>query len=73
MRTYNIPKAEWDKLMARFDAEDAISEEEAAILLGMKKTSLINARCRGAIPPECFTKPKVGNTVYFKSRLLNLQ
>ena len=73
MKTYNIPKAEWDKLMARFDAEDAISEEEAAKLLGIKLVSLRVARCKGTIPADCWTKPKVGNTVYFKSRLLNLQ
>jgi len=73
MRTYTIPKAEWDKLMARLDAEDIISEDEAARLLGVKPITISSARSRGAIPEDCYIKPKIGKPVYFKSKLLNLQ
>lgn len=71
-RTYTIPKAEWDRLMARFDTQDTISEEDAAKLLGVKPVSLQIARSKGAIPADCYTKPKAGKTVYFKSKLLNI-
>jgi len=72
-RFYTIPKSEWDEMKAVLQGNDLISEDEAAKLLGMKKVSLRNRRYEGKIPADCYTVPKVGNVVYFKSKLLNLK
>ena len=72
-RFYTIPKSEWDGMKAVLRGNDLISEEDAANLLGVKAKSLREARSRGRIPVDCYTVPKVGNVVYFKSKLLNLK
>lgn len=72
-RLYTIPKSEWERLISRMDSSDVISEKDAAELLRVKSVSLQVARSRGTIPPECYTKPVVGNTVYLESKLLNIK
>jgi hypothetical protein len=72
-RLYTIPKSEWEALKAMVSSADAISEEDAAKLLGITTKSLREARCRRRITPDCYTIPKAGKVVYLKSKLLNLK
>lgn len=78
-RMLMVPKRDWDEvrnllahIKSRQELDAVISEKEAAELLGVTVSTLQTKRSKKIIPENCYTRPKVGNVVYFRDKLLNL-
>ena len=71
-----LPLKQWKKIEAALLTKDRpvmINEDEAAALLGIRKTTLIKKRCIGEIPPSFYTtSPVNGNRFYSKDKLMGL-